>query len=121
MLQPLINSPDNYNDHHAIKKTGRSSVKIAVTVGRTLTNDLVINDDSISKIHGYFIVTSAGTVSVIDAGSSNGTFVGDQAVPSQGKGNPIELNSRTRVRLGRIAFTFLDCADFREMVRNVVG
>lgn len=51
-----------------------------LAVGRADTNDIVLTDPTVSKLHAVFVRYASGW-SVRDLGSSNGTFVeGDQVV-----------------------------------------
>jgi len=57
-----------------------------ITVGRTLNNDLVLRHTSVSKFHGYFFVDpTTFDVTLVDAGSTNGTFVNNVRLPAMGK------------------------------------
>jgi pSer/pThr/pTyr-binding forkhead associated (FHA) protein len=55
-----------------------------LSVGRTGTNDLVINDDSVSKIHASLFLNRESGLMVADTGSTNGTFVNGERI-SYGK------------------------------------
>jgi hypothetical protein len=75
-----------------------------IMLGRTLNNDIVVGDTSISKFHAFFRVGPA-TIEVADAGSRNGTFVGDKKLtPKQME----RLKPGDRVRFARLAFQLLD-------------
>jgi hypothetical protein len=75
-----------------------------IMLGRTLNNDIVIGDTSISKFHAFFRV-GPGSIDVADAGSRNGTFVGDKKLaPKQME----RLRPGDRVRFARLAFQLLD-------------
>jgi hypothetical protein len=55
--------------------------KELVTVGREITNDIVINDQQVSRRHVRFVRTSRGVIpnfAIEDLGSSNGTFVNQE-------------------------------------------
>lgn len=75
-----------------------------IMLGRTLNNDIVVGDTSISKFHAFFRVGPA-TVEVADAGSRNGTFVGELKLePKQMQ----RIRPGDRVRFARLAFQLLD-------------
>jgi len=79
-----------------------------IMLGRTLNNDIVVGDTSISKFHAFFRIGPGGLVEVADAGSRNGTFVGDQKlVPKQMS----RLKAGDRVRFARLAFQLLDASE----------
>jgi hypothetical protein len=79
-----------------------------ILCGRALTNDVVINHDSISKLHACF-VASANGLALVDLGSRNGTFVND---------TPLRPNEETllveqvNVRFGECAMTYFDAEAF---------
>jgi len=62
-----------------------------ISVGRTRNHDIVLRDRSVSKFHAYFQVEE-DTVFVSDAGSKNGTRIGEAKVTS----------SRTEVTPGAV-------------------
>src|SRR5580765_4715477 len=54
-----------------------------ITIGRTKNNDIVIADVLISKFHAFFRVV-ADHHELADAGSQNGTRIGDRALLAKG-------------------------------------
>ncbi|MCC7110301.1 MAG: FHA domain-containing protein [Deltaproteobacteria bacterium] len=79
-----------------------------VTLGRTSTNDVVVHDSTISKVHAFLHKDLKGEGwSVSDAGSHNGTFVEGVRVAARGDGDPIALQSGKQVRLGSVSLTFM--------------
>ena len=89
-----------------------------VSTGRTATNDIVIDDVSITQLHAVFSHAGDGTIVIQDAGSKNGTFVNDVAVPRSGEGEPVTLRLGDRVRLGSVDMTFLPVTEFRALVQR---
>lgn len=76
-----------------------------ITLGRTQNNDIILSDVSISKFHAWFKIDGS-TVEVYDAGSRNGTFVGEaRLVP---KGPPERITSGVELRFGGRKFLLLD-------------
>jgi aspartyl protease family protein len=47
-----------------------------ITIGRDLDNDVVINDNKVSR-HHLQIINNGGSFRIVDFGSTNGTFVND--------------------------------------------
>lgn len=45
------------------------------SIGRTKENDLVLEDDSVSKIHAALVFNSQNRLVLADTGSTNGTFI----------------------------------------------
>ena len=78
-----------------------------ITVGRTKNNDVVIADPLVSKFHAYFRVLD-GAWLLADAGSVNGTRIGDIELPKRGQPQPIQWGER--VAFGDYVLTFLDPA-----------
>ncbi len=77
--------------------------KTALDMGRDTGNELVIPHAGMSKKHARFVL-DGDAVTVLDLGSSNGTFVGQATVASA---HPHPLKDRDVVRVGDMAFTFL--------------
>jgi hypothetical protein len=78
-----------------------------ITVGRARNNDIVVPDACVSKLHAFFRCVD-GVWTVSDAGSSNGTHVGDHALLPNGVSEP--LRPGDEVRFGLQSFRFLDAA-----------
>jgi pSer/pThr/pTyr-binding forkhead associated (FHA) protein len=101
--------PVEFNPNvHPIRRTGRS-VGHLVSVGRTSNNDVVVPDVSVSRFHAFLKERHGDSPwSIQDAGSTNGTEVNAQPIPSQGNGAPVTLKSGDRIRIGQVDFTFID-------------
>jgi len=70
--------------HYAVtlrKRTGLGT-DARITVGRARTCDIVLAHNRVSKMHAWFERNDAGTYSVADSASSNGTFLDGQALQS---------------------------------------
>jgi len=91
---------------YQIRHTERTLSKRFVTVGRLEgTNDIIINDRSISGLHAVFEQSAKGGYLVRDVGSRNGTFVGGVAVP---KDSTHAVRPGDSIRFGRVIVIFLD-------------
>ncbi len=66
-----------------------------IKIGRSSHNDIVINDPTVSKTHCQIIQDDYGVYTLIDTGSSNGTFV--NGIRRNGE---IKLNYGDIVKLG---------------------
>jgi pSer/pThr/pTyr-binding forkhead associated (FHA) protein len=66
----------------------------SLTIGRDITNDIVINDPEVSRHHARLTQTGTGYV-IEDLRSTNGTFVNQQRIAA-----PRALNSGDQVGLG---------------------
>jgi pSer/pThr/pTyr-binding forkhead associated (FHA) protein len=57
-----------------------------ITVGRTVNNDLVLRHASVSKFHCYFFIDpNTFDATLVDAGSTNGSFVNNVRLGAMGK------------------------------------
>jgi len=78
-----------------------------ITVGRTANNDVVIPDTQVSRFHAFFRV-APGEILLEDAGSSNGTWVGDTRVA---KGAPARLSPGAQLRFAGVELELINAAD----------
>jgi hypothetical protein len=85
-----------------------------ITVGRTKNNDVVIPDVLISKFHAFFRLVDAD-YELADAGSQNGTRLGERLLPP--KGATVRLRSGDVVYFARLRFHFLDAGACWEELR----
>lgn len=94
----------------------------AVTLGRDEACDVVVDDATVSLVHARFTLEVGAPdpsedddddgrrFYVVDAGSSNGTFVDGEAAPS---GAPVRVEDQASVRFGPQAkFQFFTAAGF---------
>jgi hypothetical protein len=75
----------------------------SISVGRTGSNQLVIDDPSVSKVHASLVSDAGGSLSVADTGSTNGTLVAGERIP-YGKAVPVPFGAR--VTFGTVQVTF---------------
>jgi hypothetical protein len=71
-----------------IVKTGRNPFLHMITLGRAATNDIIVEEKSISKVHAYFARLHDGTWEIHDQKSTNGTYVGRTKMEGTG-GHPV--------------------------------
>ncbi|MEK7724989.1 MAG: FHA domain-containing protein, partial [Acidobacteriota bacterium] len=69
--------------------------KKRMAVGRTKANDLVIEDQSISKVHAALVLNPEKLILVADTGSTNGTFINGQRI-AYGRAFPIGENDKLK-------------------------
>lgn len=74
-----------------------------IAVGRAATNDLVIDDESVSKTHAAIAFKESGEIVIADTGSTNGTFIGGVRIPY---GKAHALTDGTAVKFGDIETRF---------------
>ncbi|MFN2412228.1 MAG: FHA domain-containing protein [Pyrinomonadaceae bacterium] len=70
-----------------------------IRIGRTKDNDIVIADDSVSKVHASLVMTPDGRLVLADTGSTNGTFVGGQRIAY---GRAVEIAETTKIEFGTV-------------------
>lgn len=86
-----------------MKVGGHANDKISL--GRAINCDLVVRDESVSKLHAYFRVTGPNTAEVTDARSSNRTLVNAKIIET---GLTARVVSGDTLIFGRVALQFLD-------------
>lgn len=94
----------------SIAKTGEDVsrcpefTKPEVTIGRRPTNDVILPDDGVSGAHARLLVTGR-TLTLVDQGSTNGTFVGGERVEG-----PRTVGPHDEVLISdyRLTFTIVD-------------
>jgi FHA domain len=87
-----------------------------VRLGRSGDNDIPIPEFSISKRQCYFEFEPEG-VKITDCGSTNGTVVGDDAIPPR---EPFLIKDGAAVSLGRYAFVFRTAVGFHAYVTSLI-
>ena len=76
-----------------------NAFSMGITVGRTENNDIVLEDNSVSRFHAYFQQDSNQGWKLFDADSSLGTWVGPlKLVPKR----PHPLPEMARLRFGNL-------------------
>ena len=83
-------------------------------IGRTIENDIVINDYTLSKKHARMRQNRAGTAwELEDCGSTNHSFLEKEQLV---KGKKYPVKSGMLMRLGRLNFTVLDPTGFYDFL-----
>lgn len=85
-----------------------------ITVGRASTADILIDDPAISNVHAHFEVDPDGDlVSLMDVGSSNGTFVNTRQLQPH---ETTILKPGDCVRFGQSIFYYVSNQTLQEML-----
>lgn len=87
-----------------ITKSASNPWKDRISVGRARNNDVVVLDNSVSKLHAHFSAHGQ-FFSITDAGSRNGTKVNDKTLTG---GDPVALRLNDKVVFGSIETLFVD-------------
>ncbi|MBL8937492.1 MAG: FHA domain-containing protein [Archangium sp.] len=97
-----------------VEKTKDNAFQRRVTVGRTSNNDIVLDDNSVSRFHAWLQLDDAGWT-IVDAGSRNGTWVGGKKLVVKA---PATLASGVRVKVGAIELTYFTTEGFLKMLKS---
>jgi hypothetical protein len=87
-----------------------------ITVGRARNNDIIVSDALVSKFHAFFRQLEDGSWALADAGSANGTKIGEIELPP--KGNPERVRDGDKITFGVSAFRFVDAASLWAALRD---
>jgi hypothetical protein len=94
---------------HPVKKRPGNAYEDAVMLGRASINDIVLPYGDLSKLHAYFSHPAGEGWFVADAGSTNGSWLGqEQLAPNR----PMPLGERNELAFGENAFELLTPAAF---------
>lgn len=74
--------------------------KHEITIGRRPTNDVILPDDGVSGLHAKILVTGK-TLTLVDQGSTNGTFLGSERLEG-----PRAVGARDEVLISDYRLTF---------------
>jgi tetratricopeptide (TPR) repeat protein len=94
-----------------------TAVPSSITLGRARTNDVIVRDSFVSKVHAFFRSID-GRWELADAGSRNGSWIASRRLEPKGEALPVR--SGDVLTFGRVAFFFLDAAGLWDRLRNPV-
>lgn len=93
-----------------VLKTHRTPRDAPISVGRFDSSDVVIPDYTISKVHAWFTIDPlTGAYRLADAGSTNGTSVGESRLSA---GAWVSVRSGDRLTFGRLVLELYSAPDF---------
>ncbi len=99
----------------AICKQAENPWHDLVSVGRARNNDIVLRDDSVSKLHAHFRVEGE-RVFIVDTGSRNGTHRNGVPLTPESE---VELHTGDVLRIGRVEGSFYAANDFPQYVKSL--
>lgn len=70
-----------------------------ISIGRAANSGLILDDDSVSKMHAALVVDENGELSVADTGSTNGTFLNGERIPY---GKAVRLAKDDKLKFGTV-------------------
>lgn len=85
----------------------------SISLGRAPSCDIVIQDSSVSKLHGHFRDVTADSAEFTDARSVNGTRVEGLLIPS---GSSVVVRPRAYLSFGRVRLQVLSPSDVYEFL-----
>ena len=87
------------------------------TIGRLVTNDVVLEDAAASRHHAEFRVDDpSGKISIVDLNSTNGTFVNHKRISGE-----CALKADDVIRIGQIIMNLISLGDEREIKQGAAG
>lgn len=100
---------------HPVRKRDRDSVA-PISVGRSATNDVCIEDVSVSKHHADLVPgDDGGRLQVTDRGSKNGCLIGKERIAPN---TPRDVPPGGIVAFGGVRFVYMPVAQFIDFVRG---
>lgn len=109
---------------YKVEKSEKNPFKGRISVGRANNNDIVIRHPSISKLHAHFISDirqsqighSPMTLRLLDAGSSNGTFLnGERLEPEASR----PTGTGDTILFGEVRCELLDAGALHQKIRAI--
>jgi hypothetical protein len=94
---------------HGVNKRPGNPYEDTVMLGRASTNDIIVPYTDLSKLHAYFSRGPDGRWQLADAGSTNGTWLGEERLAPNA---PVGLDERSEVAFGESSFEFLTARAF---------
>jgi hypothetical protein len=110
----LITGPHVAVPIHKRAGSGKDFIE-RVSVGRATNNDIVIRDDSVSKVHAWFARGEEGNIYIADAGSRNKTMVNGVPIPLQ---SPEEVKAGDAIRFGAMESILCSAKVYWQAVRG---
>jgi Adenylate cyclase, family 3 (some proteins contain HAMP domain) len=96
MWNLIVHIPDNFPKPYELAD-GKTSI------GRAMTNDIVVEDAAASRYHAEIRVDEAGKkISVVDLDSTNGTFVNHERISGE-----CALKEEDAIRIGQVIFNLV--------------
>jgi pSer/pThr/pTyr-binding forkhead associated (FHA) protein len=104
-----------YSVGTVLKRQGSNVFESMITIGRAKNNDIIIPATVVSKFHAYVMLGPTGP-NVVDAGSSNGTFVDAQRLSARSERRPLRCGCS--LRLGELETLFFTPPGFYAWLRS---
>ena len=110
MWNLIVHIPDSFPKPYELKN-GKTSI------GRAITNDIVLEDAAASRQHAEFLVDGATKrISILDLDSTNGTFVNHVRISGE-----CVLTANDVIRIGQVIFNLSSPGDENEIKQGASG
>ena len=110
MWNLIVHIPDSFPKPYELR-SGKTSI------GRAVTNDIVLEDAAASRHHAEFLVDEAvKKISILDLDSTNGTFVNHVRISGE-----CVLTTNDVIRIGQVIFNLSSPGDENEIRQGASG
>jgi len=110
MWNLIVHIPDSFPKPYELKK-GKT------TIGRAMTNDIVLEDAAASRYHAEIQVDQTEkSISITDLDSTNGTFINHERISGECPLVPDDM-----IRIGQVIFNLVAPGDENITQQNVAG
>jgi class 3 adenylate cyclase len=110
MWNLIVHIPDSFPKPYELEN-GKT------TIGRAVTNDVVVEDGAASRHHAEIWADEAGEkISIVDLGSTNGTFVNHERISGE-----CPLKASDVIRIGQVIINIIWPGDEQEVKQGVAG
>jgi hypothetical protein len=115
--------PSRPNEGEAVvfdvkKEPGKpNAFSMGVTIGRIDTNDIRLDDASVSRFHAWLQEDGKGWL-LCDADSKNGTFVDGKRLAANEKA---PVKDKAKLKFGEVEVTFLEVDALIAMMEQMIG
>lgn len=100
-----------------VEKTPGNPWPERISVGRARNSDIVLPHSSVSKLHAHFVYNPEGKLTLVDAGSRNGTLVDKNRLVA---GTPEPVEAGARITFGAITLNYLTPEELFELLERHV-
>ena len=110
MWNLIVHVPDSYPKPYELGD-GKTSI------GRAVTNDIVVDDAAASRHHAEIVVDEAAKkISILDLDSTNGTFINHERISGE-----CPLKANDVFRIGQVIFNLISPGDENEIMQGASG
>ena len=99
-----------------LEKSTRNPYTDRIFVGRTPTNDIIVQHHSVSKSHAFFESLAGGQWHITDNGSRNGTMVRGESIAPNVR---VSLAGETTIVFGYYPVVFIESAALYSLLRRL--